>query len=109
MAVSDDVTGLAPTRSPEGPRGGTVDTVRPPVFNRPALPYLRILAVLACVALWREFRTEGLADADLMNRWLYLTIIVIGFYFVFGVSGQFAFSQAAFAGLGAYVSAWQSR
>ena len=29
-------------------------------------------------------------------------IIVIGFYFVFGVSGQFAFSQAAFAGLGAY-------
>jgi ABC-type branched-subunit amino acid transport system ATPase component/ABC-type branched-subunit amino acid transport system permease subunit len=43
------------------------------------------------------------------NQWIYLSIIVVGFYFIFGVSGQFAFSQAAFAMVGGYTSAWATR
>ena len=43
------------------------------------------------------------------NQWIYLSILVVGFYFVFGLSGQFAFSQAAFAMVGGYTSAWATR
>jgi ABC-type branched-subunit amino acid transport system ATPase component/ABC-type branched-subunit amino acid transport system permease subunit len=43
------------------------------------------------------------------NQWIYLSILVVGFYFIFGVSGQFAFSQAAFAMVGGYTSAWATR
>ena len=43
------------------------------------------------------------------TTWIFYTIIVVGFYFVFGVSGQFAFSQAAFAMVGGYTSAWATR
>ena len=45
----------------------------------------------------------------IFNLWIYYTIMVVGFYFVFGVSGQFAFSQAAFAMVGGYTSAWATR
>ena len=43
------------------------------------------------------------------NEWIYFSILVVGFYFIFGMSGQFAFSQAAFAMVGAYTSAWATR
>jgi branched-chain amino acid transport system permease protein len=36
-------------------------------------------------------------------------MMVVGFYFVFGISGQFAFSQAAFGMVGGYTSAWATR
>ena len=45
------------------------------------------------------------SQALVFNTWVVYTIIVVGFYFVFGVSGQFAFSQAAFAMVGGYTSA----
>ena len=57
----------------------------------------------------RQFGNFGLGDADLVNPWLFYTVLVVGFYFVFGVSGQFAFSQAAFAAVGGYTSAWATR
>ena len=61
------------------------------------------------MALVRQFGNFGLGDADLVNTWLFYTVLVVGFYFVFGVSGQFAFSQAAFAAVGGYTSAWATR
>ena len=48
-------------------------------------------------------------DARSSTTWIFYTILVVGFYFVFGVSGQFAFSQAAFAMVGGYTSAWATR
>ncbi len=45
----------------------------------------------------------------LINQWLLYSIMTLGFFLVFGLSGQFAFSQAAFVGLGAYASVWASR
>jgi branched-chain amino acid transport system permease protein len=42
----------------------------------------------------------------LLHSWLVFSILGLGFYLVFGVSGQFAFSQGAFFGLGAYASVW---
>jgi branched-chain amino acid transport system permease protein len=42
----------------------------------------------------------------LFNSWLVFSMLGLGFYLVFGVSGQFAFSHGAFFGLGAYTSVW---
>jgi ABC-type branched-subunit amino acid transport system ATPase component/ABC-type branched-subunit amino acid transport system permease subunit len=72
-------------------------------------PYLTLGLFLLTVALVRQFGNFGLGDADLVNTWLFYTVLVVGFYFVFGVSGQFAFSQAAFAAVGGYTSAWATR
>ncbi len=38
------------------------------------------------------------------NEWMWLSVIVTGFYLVFGVAGRFAFSTASFVGVGAYSS-----
>src|SRR6266568_5538274 len=72
-------------------------------------PYASLAIFLLAVALFRQYGNFGLGDADLINTWLFYSVIVVGFYFVFGVSGQFAFSQAAFAAVGGYTSAWATR
>jgi len=72
-------------------------------------PYLWLGLFLLGVALFRQFGVSGFGDADLINTWLYYCVIVVGFYLVFGVSGQFAFSQAVFAAVGGYTSAWATR
>jgi ABC-type branched-subunit amino acid transport system ATPase component/ABC-type branched-subunit amino acid transport system permease subunit len=80
---------------------------RPPAMR--GSPYLWLGLVLLVLGLTRQFGSFGLGDADLINRWLFYTVLVVGFYFIFGVSGQFAFSQAAFAAVGGYTSAWATR
>lgn len=100
MAVSD----LAVSTDPTGDRSSLWSRVKPPVYR--GLPYIRVAIVLALLLLYRVTRTEGRAQEALYNTWMLYTIIVIGFYFVFGLSGQFAFSQASIFGLGGYVSAW---
>jgi ABC-type branched-subunit amino acid transport system ATPase component/ABC-type branched-subunit amino acid transport system permease subunit len=72
-------------------------------------PYASLALFLLVVALVRQYGDFGLGDQDLINTWLFYSVIVVGFYFVFGVSGQFAFSQAAFAAVGGYTSAWATR
>ena len=78
--------------------------VKPPIYR--GIPYIRLGLVLLVMFIYRNLRTEGRAQEALFNTWLLYTIVVIGFYFVFGLSGQFAFSQAAIFGLGGYASAW---
>jgi branched-chain amino acid transport system permease protein len=85
-------------------RAGLWDRVRPPIYR--GLPYIRILLVFVTMFLYRSVRTSGRAQEALFNDWLTYAIVVLGFYFVFGLAGQFAFSQAAMFGLGAYASAW---
>jgi branched-chain amino acid transport system permease protein len=100
----------APAAAP--PVGVTAET---PVRERPrppamrGQPYLWLVLFLLGVALFRQYGVSGFGDADLINTWLYYCVIVVGFYLVFGVSGQFAFSQAVFAAVGAYTSAWATR
>ncbi len=84
-----------------------VTSTRPPAMR--GAPYLSLALFLLVVALVRQYGDVGLGDADLINTWLFYSVIVVGFYFVFGVSGQFAFSQAAFAAVGGYTSAWATR
>ena len=100
MAASDMAIGVRADTD----RSSLWDRVRPPIYR--GLPYVRVALVLAGLFLYRVTRTQGRAQENLYNTWLLYTILVIGFYFVFGLSGQFAFSQAAIYGLGGYVSAW---
>jgi ABC-type branched-subunit amino acid transport system ATPase component/ABC-type branched-subunit amino acid transport system permease subunit len=75
-------------------------------------PYFTLALVLVGIALFRQFGPFGasnVGNSDLYNTWLFYGVIVVGFYFVFGVSGQFAFSQAAMAAVGGYTSAWATR
>ena len=81
--------------------------VKPPIYR--GFPYATIALVVGAIALYRNTRTEGFAQENLFNDWLIYAVVVLGFYFVFGVAGQFAFSQAAVFGLGGYASAWATR
>jgi ABC-type branched-subunit amino acid transport system ATPase component/ABC-type branched-subunit amino acid transport system permease subunit len=89
------------------PASSVRDRPRPPAMR--GQPYLWLGLFLLGVALFRQFGVSGFGDADLINTWLYYCVIVVGFYLVFGVSGQFAFSQAVFAAVGGYTSAWATR
>jgi ABC-type branched-subunit amino acid transport system ATPase component/ABC-type branched-subunit amino acid transport system permease subunit len=80
---------------------------RPPAMR--GQPYLWLALFLLGVALFRQYGVSGFGDPDLVNTWLFYCVIVVGFYLVFGLSGQFAFSQAVFAAIGAYTSAWATR
>jgi branched-chain amino acid transport system permease protein len=84
------------------------DTFRPPVYRGP-LPYVKLAGVVLALVAFREFRVVDLAGANRANLVVYYAIIVTGFYYVFGIAGQFAFSQASFVGIGAYASHWATR
>jgi ABC-type branched-subunit amino acid transport system ATPase component/ABC-type branched-subunit amino acid transport system permease subunit len=72
-------------------------------------PYAWLVIFIASMAALRFIPAWTNEQAVNFNQWIYLSILVLGFYFIFGVSGQFAFSQAAFAMVGGYTSAWATR
>jgi len=80
---------------------------RPPAMR--GYPYVW-LAIFALFMIALFFGPNwGNDQLNIFNNWLIFTITVVGFYFVFGMSGQFAFSQAAFMMVGGYTSAWATR
>jgi branched-chain amino acid transport system permease protein len=95
--VTPNVSSPVPTRL----------SARPPAMR--GYPYAWLLIFAAFLIVLRFTPNWDNSQLVVFNQWMYLTILVIGFYFVFGVSGQFAFSQAAFAMVGAYTSAWATR
>jgi ABC-type branched-subunit amino acid transport system ATPase component/ABC-type branched-subunit amino acid transport system permease subunit len=100
MVASDVTTSPVPTTDDRGILG----RVKPPIYR--GFPYIRVVLILGMITLYRITRTDGRSQENIFNDWMLYSIVVIGFYFVFGISGQFAFSQAALFGLGAYVSNW---
>jgi len=82
-------------------------TARPPAMR--GYPYVWLLLFLGFMVALRFIPAWGDDQKLLFNLWLIYTLMTIGFYFVFGLSGQFAFSQAAFAMVGGYCSLWAAR
>lgn len=78
---------------------------RPPVYGRRQL--LGVAAVTA-VAAGMSLLVDSAYSYGLLHSWMVFAVLGLGFYLVFGLSGQFAFSQGAFFGLGAYASVWGS-
>lgn len=82
------------------------EDLRPPVLRR--LQFIEIVVVSALVAVGSTL-VSGAVGLGLIQNWLLLSMVGVGFFLVFGLGGQFAFSQAAFYGIGAYTSAWATR
>jgi branched-chain amino acid transport system permease protein len=107
-----------PVADASGADAAAIADVRPPKMRRKDA--LLIPIVLAGIALYFNFGEAlpvpgSFGKVDLrsgqvnFNVWIWLSAIVIGFYFVFGLAGRFAFSTAAMVGLGAYSSAYFTR
>ncbi len=92
---------------------GSEPRARPPIYDR----HQFVVIALVLVALTAYFNWGHLlpvpgafGEVDrrsgqvTYNEWMWLSVIVTGFYLVFGVAGRFAFSTASFVGLGAYLS-----
>ncbi|MDZ7791701.1 MAG: branched-chain amino acid ABC transporter permease [Xanthomonadales bacterium] len=79
---------------------------RPPSFRTRRLPYVAALLIMLTLV---PLQFPGAYELSIANRTITYAVAAIGFYLVFGLSGQFAFSQAIFFGLGAYASAWSGR
>lgn len=71
-----------------------------PVWRRRAVPALVAVALLALPLLLRGNYAMQLANLGLVNL-----VVVIGLNFITGYCGQINFAQAAFWGIGAYVTA----
>src|SRR5262245_10284324 len=82
-------------------------SARPPAMR--GQPYAWLGIFLVFMIAFRFLPNWDNAQMYEYNQWLYFSVLVVGFYFIFGLSGQFAFSQAAFAMVGGYTSAWATR
>lgn len=75
----------------------------PPIYRRRSYLHLAIFAAFMVIAgvVWQGNNYR----LGLMTTSLIYGIAVIGLYFAYSLGGLFAFSQAAFMGVGAYISA----
>jgi branched-chain amino acid transport system permease protein len=64
------------------------------------------VAAVVAVAVALSLLVDSAYSYGLLHSWMVFAVLGLGFYLVFGLSGQFAFSQGAFVGLGAYASVW---
>lgn len=94
-----------PIRSSQTTAAGTT-LARPPTMQR---HQLRTVVIVAAAATVVPFLYGGAYHLSVANLVITYAIAAVGFYLVFGISGQFAFSHAAFFGLGAYSFVWASR
>lgn len=107
MPGSDPATVVHGPVSGEGTRGSAppLRSVQPPNYQQRQL--WGVLGVTG-VAVVLSLLMNSAFTYGLLHSWMVFAIVGLGFYLVFGLSGQFAFSQGAFFGLGAYASVWAS-
>lgn len=79
----------------------------PPIYRQ--RQYLAVGAFVVLVGISVPNLVESGLNRNLVNLWLVYSLVTLGFYFVFGIAGQFAFSQAFMMALGAYTSAYVAR
>jgi branched-chain amino acid transport system permease protein len=98
---SDVLTSSASTSTPDAVDGEATGRLRPLVYRQHQR--LSVLAFGAVLSFAPLVLHSGYAY-DLVNRSLIMALVTVGFYLAFALGGQFAFSQASFMALGAYVS-----
>ncbi len=79
---------------------------RPTVYDR--LHYLSVAVFVVAVAIVGPAVTNSRAHKYELNLWLVYAVAGIGFYWVFGLAGRFAFCQTFMMALGGYTSAYVS-
>lgn len=75
------------------------------VFKSSARPWLFLVFLGAAVLLLLPLAVQGQYVLQLVNLGLISLIVVVGLNFITGYCGQINFAQAAFWGIGAYVTA----
>jgi len=89
-------------------RGGNRQQgVEPPTYRRHQ--YGAVVAFIAVVGLVAPRIITSLPNQSLLDLWLAYSISAIGFYWIFGLAGRFAFCQTFMMLLGGYTSAWVTR
>lgn len=113
--MSDPVIVETPDAAP-APQGGTSwlgfmnrarGVVRPPIFDRHY--YLGVAVFLVALGLLGPVLFTSLSAQYLLNLWMVYCIAGIGFYWVFGLAGKFAFCQTFMMALGGFMSAWLTK
>lgn len=107
-ASSTSSSPRARSSSPPRSRRAVVNRLLGRAADGLPVPYQRgqlavVVGVIA-VTLLVGALTGGEYGYGLLGAWAVLSISTLGFYLVFGLSGQFAFSQAAFMAVGGYTS-----
>lgn len=76
----------------------------PPIFRERRFLTWGVIFITVAVAAPNIF--TGAADQLSLNVWLCYGIAGVGFYWVFGLAGRFAFCQTFMMAMGGYMSAW---
>ncbi len=80
---------------------------RPVSYRRHQFPQIAIFVVV--IAVFVKNFVHGLSTMHDVNLWLIYSVAAVGFYWIFGVAGRFAFSHTFMMALGAYTSAFVIR
>ncbi len=96
----------APAATPRPARGLLAARSKggPPVYREHRFVTWAVL--FAATALVAPNLFHGQADQLSLNVWLCYALAGVGFYWVFGLAGRFAFCQTFMMALGGYMSAW---
>lgn len=79
----------------------------PADYRRHQLP--QIVVFLAVVAIVVKSSVHELSTMHNVNLWLIYSVAAVGFYWIFGLAGRFAFSHTFMMALGAYTAAFIGR
>jgi branched-chain amino acid transport system permease protein len=82
---------------------GRFPDYEPPVYRRPL--FLQILVFAVVLAAFGSLWSQDIYRLGVLTTAMTFAIAAVGLYFAYSLGGMFAFSQGAFMGLGAYVSA----
>lgn len=79
----------------------------PPPYQRHQ--YLVLALFVAACALLLPIVFGEMASQHRVNLWLAYSVSAVGFYWIFGLAGRFAFCQTFMMALGGFTSAWVTR
>ena len=71
--------------------------------------HLGVVLTLAGLFVVSGLGFDDLGDRNSLNLFLIYALVALGFYWIYGLSGQFSFAHASFVAVGGYTSAWLSR
>lgn len=103
------VTGPALGRTLAALRGrldGPTRGIRPPVYERHH--YLAVAAFVAVTAAVAPRLATSAESANLLDLWLLYALAGLGFHWILGLGGRFAFCHTTMMAVGAYTSAYAS-
>ena len=111
VTAPDPAAGTGSSRTMGGPAGDLTETsgrtVGPPSFRKHH--YLTLAIFTLAVGILIPMIVSGVATQHRINLWLCYSIAAVGFYWVFGLGGRFAFCQTFMMVLGGFASAAVTR